>query len=258
MTEATEERSDEDMLLSRETNRSLLSLLNSAREVADAVKALPVDLLEMSEKELRKLVKPSEVDELLRVSFWNEYKRAQSHGEQMRAINIYTDICTKLTFYRKVRDKEVLAFIVCPARHELTVQQEMLALSYRKMREILVMPAFEYVYSKDGKRVGKKVNVALLKLQFEVGQKIEDRLRGSVVQRQQIESKSLTVHTKGESLQQIEAELSAIKALEEKLVDPIDQAKLEAEVEWKPEPHNARKPLDGEIITVTTKDGAVL
>lgn len=211
----TTEFAEED-LYSTGCRMSLVRLLNNCREITDEINKLPVEYHDLTEKDLRKMARANETDELLRVSFWREYRRAKTTSSLMKAMDIYGGICMKQTFYKKIRTPLTLAFIICPSKDEIIVQEEMLALAYRKMRQILAMPLYEPVFDRSGNKTGKRPNTSLMKLQIDIANKLEDRLKGSVVQRQQIEARTLTVQAKPESLVGIEAQIEAIKALEAK------------------------------------------
>lgn len=243
------------------SKESLLLLLGACPDVYRAVEALADELLDLSEAELRQLAKPTETDELLKTAFWNEVAHAKSAGIPVRPGELYMGICTRRSFLKKISSQSTLAYIISPKRDELASQQEMLSLAYRKMRRILMLPIHEWVYDDRGNKVGKKPNIALMKLQVDIGQKIEARLKGSVVQRAQIEQKTLTVRAQPDSLREIQAQLEAIKVLEAKVTpEEVLSAATEFDYEPPPEPEKRDPQVtrDGKIKEPKTPDGSVL
>ena len=175
---------------------SLLKLLKSCPVTCKAIESIPVDMLEKTEDEL--LRKPDDLQRRLKISFWNEFRRAQRQKCDMTLTNIVFGVCTKSYWHRSVNtDPAVLAWIITPPTSDILVWQDLIELGYRKLRRVLKLPLVEKRYWKDKSgevHVEKRTNVALVKEIRAIVENLQNRLHGAVVQRQQIEARSLSVN----------------------------------------------------------------
>lgn len=203
--------------------KSLLHLLKEAEAMVGAIRSLPEHLIGAPERELRRGYKPDTMMERLKIAFWDEYRAAIRAERNMIVGNIVYGLCGKPYFYDKVvRNREALAWLIAPPPEELMVQRQLLQLGYKRLHEVLKLPFVDVTYrSMNGKnKVIKTVNVSLIKEVRTVVQMLEDRIHGSVVHKQQIESKSLNLNLTPES-QQAEPKMEDI----DKMLRKLEQAK---------------------------------
>lgn len=217
----------DDMANDNDGSRSLYRLLNGMRTTQQAIRQIPSDLFEKTEREL--LRKPDSTQMRLKISFWNEYRNARTHQNftAMRLANVLHGICTPAYWYEKVcKDYEVLAWIITPPVSETVVWQELIQLGQDKIRRVLKLPLIEKRYWKDkyGEvHVEKRINVALIKEIRGIVEKLQDRMHGTVVQRQLIESKTMRVNVDATPKPK---EMSATEemAVLDKMISRIEQA----------------------------------
>jgi hypothetical protein len=193
-------------LFDERSPRSLLNLLKPAKDFLAAVKALPAEKLDMSERELEAQISPTKEHRLLKIAFWDEYRRAQRAGRTQAMVlgNVMHGICGRSYFYTKVvADPHTLAWLISPPVDEMVVQKELLRLGYQKLSEVLDLPFVDTI-AKMGKNgqvfTTKRVNVGLIKEVRAIVEQLQNRVHGAVIQRQQIEAKTMNVNVteKGE------------------------------------------------------------
>ncbi len=174
------------------------------------VERLPVDLLESSELELEKMIRKdapgnkfSRTHALLKIAFWDEYKRACKERTTMLQENVYHGICQREYWERFVlRNPLYLAWIVTPPTDELILQKELIQLGYKKIREAFEAPIYlkkrivevDKVTGERSVRFEKTVNVPLLKELHAIVRTLQDRIHGSVVHKHQVEQKTLQLN----------------------------------------------------------------
>ncbi len=182
-------------LYAPEGSWSLLKLLHGCPATRAAIEAIPAATFEKTEQELLK--KPNEIQTRLKISFWNEVRRAQRMKCEMVLTNVFYGVCSKSYWQKQVcPHPDILCWVITPPTTDLIVWQEILELGYRKLRRVLKLPLVEKRYWKDKSgevHVEKRTNVALVKEIRSIVENMQNRLHGAVVQRQEIQSKSLTV-----------------------------------------------------------------
>lgn len=176
--------------------RSVINLVPDT--LAEVIRRIPSDLLELSEEALKDRYRPSQVFNQIRLSFWKEYDRVQMHGlNQMVMSNVYAGVCTHQYFYQKVvRSREAMCWILCPPTDYMLLMEESLMFGIDRLREILELPLYEDIYAKgdDGELevVGKKINTSVGNLILKTVALLDNRVKGAVVQR--LETKSLNMN----------------------------------------------------------------
>lgn len=122
--------------------RSLINI------VPDVVKAAMIrtqgqaaEIFYYTEHKLKKYCDPDETIQRLKLSFWDEYNRAQDHCVEMKTINIIRGSCSMEYFYKVVMpDNKAVAWIISPPKDLFLMQREMLEVGLDEQREILMMP----------------------------------------------------------------------------------------------------------------------
>jgi hypothetical protein len=149
---------------------------------------IPAQYFGMQENHLHALAKPSELDEQLRLSFWDEYFICIDAKKTIDLKKVYGKLCTRDYFYKTVLDvPSKFAFILQPPQQYTYRMRSLLNLGHKRLRQVLEMPL------KDGKNVP---NVKLISEIVKIVVMLENRVHGSVVQKIDVkqQSKSLNVN----------------------------------------------------------------
>lgn len=161
-----------------------LSLLTPG--MANHFSKIPQNLMDIEECKLKQLAHPTELEEMLRESFWREIRRVSMDlKDQVRPVNIYGGICTKIHFYTVLGTPEKAALILrCPPSHK-EKSEYIISKGTAKLMEVL---EGKVLYPNG--HIDAKATKAIL----DVVAYFESRVRGSVTQK--IESKNLNVEVK--------------------------------------------------------------
>lgn len=202
--------------------RSVINITPSS--VSNAIRYIPETVFAMGEKELKEHAKPTEIEERLRISFWNEYDRAQHTMKAMNLSNVYGGVCSQTHFLKNIVSNSFkLAYILTPPTDYQLRIEEMLNFSLDQVRDILAQP---HVFP-DGAPNPKMADVKV-----KIFESLLERVKGAVAQR--VESKNLNVNVEaGRSVQKADVITSP---------DEIDKKIRELEAD-----------LNGDIIDVQTK-----
>jgi hypothetical protein len=188
------------------------------------MKLIPPKAFTMYEHELRLKAGVGEVEEQIRLAFWDEYAYAQDARCMMNVNRAYNRICTKSYFYdRVVRDQYKLAYILTPPRNYVYRMREMLELAHRRMREVLEMPLVD--------KKTKQPNTKLISEMVKITVLLENRVMGAVKQKLEVESKSVNVNvSSGERKGYFDVE-DEIRAIEKQLKDLRDPSRVQSKEE---------------------------
>ncbi len=141
------------------------------------------NLTDLTEQEFLTHHKTSKTMDAIRLSFWNEYNRAQDTNKSMVAKNIYGPVISADTFYKKFLPKPMnVAWMLIPPIRYLTSMETSLHHGLDAVRDIISANRF----NEDG-----TLNVAVAKLALQAFQLIDNRIHGSAIQR--IEQKTATI-----------------------------------------------------------------
>ena len=183
-----------------------------------AAMAIPGHLLGMSADTLRKKIKANSMDEQLRVSFWEEYFVASDNNQKMRIEAIYPRVCVREYFYRHFVDNPArFAYMLHPPPEYMLQMKSLLTLGLRRFEEILQMPLTNEKGVVNSKLVSEIVRIVML---------VDNRVKGSVVQKVQLEQKSVNVNLNYEppkKIEDIDAELKAVEKELRQLATPEKQ-----------------------------------
>lgn len=140
-------------------------------------------------KELgKRKASPSPTDNRLRVSFWQEYDRAQAKGRPMNMSMVYGGICSREYWeqcYLKFAEK--VAWLMTPPASYSIAMEEALIYAIEQMRDILEMPNEDPVTG--------KLNFKLMELKAKIYESVHIRVKGAPVQRVENKTMSLNVNT---------------------------------------------------------------
>lgn len=190
----------------------------------EKLRTIPKELLEMSPEELKKVVKPGEILEALRMSFWLEYTKVIMQGKRvMNLRNVYGGICTEEYFLMQLpRSPALLAWVLTPPKNYLTSIQSLLHFSLSRLYELLNIP-----FTRESGAFDSSAARVVIKI-YEM---LDQRLHGGIVQR--VESKNLNVNVvTNENMEQLETELDKrlkeIRSRERKLLHDTSTAGQES------------------------------
>lgn len=178
---------------SKSDDRAMVNLVPEAvaESFIESSRAQP-DLFHLDERSLWLKLRgnettPTPTDNRLRVSFWNEYERAQANNDKINISTVFAGICTRHYFYsRYLKRPEKVAWLVCPPASYEVVAKEALTFGMEKLRDILELPI---------KDAQGRVNIKLGELQAKIVAMLDQRLKGGFTQRVESKSMSLNVST---------------------------------------------------------------
>jgi hypothetical protein len=205
----------------RAEERALINLLPPGPQasVLKAYKERP-ELFGLTERELLKILDveergPGPTANALRMKFWVEYDEAQAEHRNMKPVRIYAGICEPPVFYRLMQDPQKCAWILTrPASYEASIA-EMHQFALSRLRKILE------IETKQDSKMGK--------LQLEIFATLDNRLKGSVVQ------KTMNVHAtlpnksalpEGAKKEELERRLAELERANEKQQGKIIDARV--------------------------------
>lgn len=188
------------------------SLVNIApKAIQEMLPKIPNSYLGMWDCELKKKCEPTPVDHRLRITFWDEYNRAQALGKQMQQNRIYAGVCSREYWDRHVvSDYRKVAWLINPPADYMIAMREILHLGVNKLREILDLEIKNSRGQPDARVVAEILKAFHM---------VDQRVRGSVVQRVAINQKNLNLNVDAgkseapqQTLEEIDAELEKLKS----------------------------------------------
>lgn len=171
-------------IFDEENPHSLINLVpDKIRPILYRVKDNLVKSYTTDEGELRFLVKPSESDDRLRLSFWDEYNRATRFDKKMSMARILHGVCSVERFVSRYQndDKRLCWIFTPPASYASTIKRILMD-SLDELSEILKLPNRD-----ENGRVDHKVISSKLK----VFQLMDLRNNGGIAQNVNINQKSI-------------------------------------------------------------------
>lgn len=186
-----------------ESPYSLLSLTEGPLKAA--IEALPDDLVEASEADLKKLLNPDELTCRLRIQFWDEYNAACDQNRMIRPANVMRGLTFAEYFYKHVLSNEAkVAWIVKPPQDFLLAMRDLLYLGLERLREIMTQPLVDKIplmqkgvpmRDHNGNVLYKEiVNSKLITEIRQITEKLSDRVHGAVIQRMQVDQRNANLH----------------------------------------------------------------
>lgn len=186
----------------------------------ERIAQLPSNMFDLSEQELKERIfaeeEPSQVHQLLRQGFWDEYDRCQRHKIPMMDVHrIIHGVCTLGYFTnRYLATPENLAWLIVAPTDYLKSMKEILTMGMAQFREIVQMP----------NEINGLPNTKLMDVKFKIIQHIDMRVKGAIIQR--IDQRNINVSVDEESAAG-QAALRDTRSVEELSMMEVD-AKLKA------------------------------
>ena len=196
--------------------RCVLNLL--PEKVREAGKMIPTEYLAVDPRTLQQRVQPNDIDNQLRLAFWDEYFVACDNSKKMRIEAIYPRVCSREYFYSFVVANPLrLAWMMTPPEEYMLRMRSLLEQGLQRFEEIMKLPITKkiLVKKKDGKEgVMSVADTKLIAEMIKIFAIVDNRVKGSVVQKLQVSQQNLNVNVDYEapkSYQEVEKELLAIE-----------------------------------------------
>jgi hypothetical protein len=172
--------------------------------IATRIQVIPPEVWLLKEAELETKASVHDNERKLRVAFQMEHERAIRTGDIIVLFNVYKNIVTKSYFYNYViTNSYKLAYIIKPFPEYEMQLEEMLQLGLDERRKILKQP----LKDKEGKFDHK-----LAALKEAITKNLEERRRGSITQKLQVDQKNLNLSITKDVTQQPPLQMEAIDA----------------------------------------------
>lgn len=168
--------------------RSLENMLTG--QMKTRFNEIPAHYFGMDEKQISAMAKPSELEDQIRQSFWDEYFMSQDNLTTIDTTRVYGRLCTRDYFYKTIINVPVkYAYMLLPPPNYVYRMRSLLELGHKRLRQILEMPL------KDGKN---QPNIKLISEVVKIVNMLENRVNGSVTQninvKQQSKNLNVNVH----------------------------------------------------------------
>jgi len=206
--------------------QQLLEITNT--QVSSRIAAIPDDVFNLREDELEKHASVHDVERKLRAAWAMELERALRTESKLEATNVYKGIVTRQYFEKHVLyNSYKLAYMIKPYPEYEAQLEDMLQMGLDERRKILKRPLVD----KEGKFDHK-----LAALKESITKNLEERRRGTVVQRLQVDQKSMNVNITKDvtetplQLDAIDARLRELESSEAIAIEHKEVANAEREV----------------------------
>ncbi len=165
-----------------------------ADAVAEAIMKIPEEMLDMPEHLLKRQATPTATDYALRVSFWREYEQTMTLGKpKITSLRVYVGICHERYFYGKfLGNPAKVAWMILPLQ---SYKKEMAAILHRGTERLWELIQMDIRLPAKKKGAKRRVDARLAEILLKTIEKVENRVHGMAVQRQ--ESKTLRVNVGG-------------------------------------------------------------
>lgn len=192
-----------DKVLHRELKETdfddiVLSVIHpDSTPLSDSIRNNSITLTEKSEHEITKEADVIMVDQLLRISFWDEVNTAVVENRAVSERNIFKGVCSR-QYWTRVRDElpHKMAYVLCPLIAYSKANKLGMQLGQRAMLDILNAPA--------------RGDVKLAQLQFNIYKELQDRIFGRSVQRVQSHNTNETI-TSSDSIEDLHKEIALLE-----------------------------------------------
>lgn len=164
------------VLLDESDERSLVNIVPPKfREAIQNLANNFPEYLEETELDLQRIVKPTPLDDRLRVAFWHEYTAAQDLGRDIKLANVFSNYCSDFYFYSKfITRPEKVAWIICRPANYMQSLEASLNNGKNRLDELMRMELFH---------PNGMLKVEETKLFLKAYKMLDDRVKGSVIQR---------------------------------------------------------------------------
>ena len=149
------------------------------------------------------LPKPRPMWENVRSSFWSEYYKAIKEDRIMEVKNIISGVCTSRHFINSIlKSKNACAWVFRPLPDFFAERDKALKKALERIQEILDLP----MYDKKGNVDTKVANLLVKTIKM-----VEDRVEGSIINRNENKSLSVKITNQPKDLAALEAEIKELE-----------------------------------------------
>lgn len=153
-----------------------------------AILELPQEIEDLTEGELRDLVRPTTTEYSLRASFWREYEAAVRLGKkQVCNTDIVSGICSIAHFHNILKVPRKVAWLIRPMQTYKKEMEAILTRGNQRLWQLIDMDLLD----DDG-----RVNVRRGELFLKAYQEVANRVKGMAIQRIREDRRSLSAHVR--------------------------------------------------------------
>lgn len=154
--------------------------------VQEAIENVNPEYYRWTEKVLEKHANLDVRDYRVRLSFWNEYYETQDKFKKSMSISkMLMGVCSNEYFYKEILPNPLkLAWVLYPPANYAKAMEEILDVSMRQMRNIMSL--------NHNKKSG--YDIPLIKEKIKIFALIDNRVRGSVLQRVKVDKQAVHAH----------------------------------------------------------------
>lgn len=157
---------------------SILQLCRGSKGLSQAILRADQILMLMDEGMLRQKLAPSAVDNRLRLAFWVEVDNSINNKSTFIEQRVYAGVVTREVWEKKyLTNPKKMAWILTPVGNYESSMMEALETGVSQLRKILSAPIFDDA---------GKLDTKAAKLVVDVFKLLDERVRGTVVQKHKI------------------------------------------------------------------------
>lgn len=194
-------------ILDEDNEMSLVNLV-AIRETTfhKKIRELPEELLTMDEKDLRKKVQPSAMDNRIRMAFWYEVDLAIRTGEKLHLNRVYSGLVSQEHFRHKyIKSNLRFAWMIRMMASYESILQEGVFHGLAQIRKMLDAPLYDH----KGVFLTRNANTVIKATKI-----FQDRLQGAVVQKVEhakVPSVNSLPSMPGGKLENLDAEIARLE-----------------------------------------------
>lgn len=197
--------------------QNILAILTPAvRDAAIKVDQNFPEYRDMSEAELRQVIQPSENADLIRGSFWIEYRKARDSGRRMFISHVYDGVMTKDGFTKFLDHPKQVAWMMKPPVSEFLMMEVENSRLRKEFARICKVPLVE--------DDGRTIRIKEARLALDIYKMYADRLHGAVLQRVEKKIQHIPANDISGDPEKLIAELEELR---KKQADAIDVSKTD-------------------------------
>jgi hypothetical protein len=172
---------------------------------------IPPDMLAQTPQQLRRKLNPNDMDEQLRLAFWDEYFLAMDNSRMIRMDAVYGRVCSREHFYKNiVGNADRFLWILQPPEEYMLKMRGLLEIGLNRFAEILQLPIVNDRGAADTKLIGQVVQIVSL---------LDNRIKGAVPQKLYVEGKSYNMNVNYEAPKSYEEINQEIKNIEQEILE---------------------------------------
>lgn len=176
----------------------------------EAIKKCSENLVNLSEKAIVSNAEPTQVDYLLRVSFWEEVSNALHEGRPIYEKSIYNGVCSQ-SYWKSLRETNhnKFTFLLIPIKSYSRTNKLLLTMGQEKLFQILDADPF---IKGQGSGYKKQLDPRIAKVQLEAYKMVEERLHGKAVNRIQTHNINESSPGAKETIEALQREIMSLES----------------------------------------------